>query len=459
MAAISSVGIGSGLDVKSIVSQLVALEKQPLAALQTKEAGIQTKITTFSQIKSLVSTFADAASKLTLDSGWGAMTVNSSDSTAVNAAVSGVATAGEYAFEVQQLAQSQTSASATAYAAGTTMGPGTLTISTGSGATAKSVAVEIKSTDDTTPAGIASKINAAKAGVVASVVTDATGQRLVLRSAATGAAGAFSVSATGDGPLGSVDFGSPLQTAQDTKATINGVAITSSDRTFTQAVPGMTFSASKVTTAPVQLSITADTAATKKNVQAFVDAYNAINDLVSTSVKYDADTKTAGVLQGDAIAVGLQNTLRSVLGGTTKSTGLYDTLASVGITAARGGALSIDATKFDKIMGTAAGAADVKKLFATKDSGSASTNGVAVKLKALTSQMLSFDGTFNSKADALTAADKRNQTEQDKVNARAAAVEKRLNAQYTALDTQMASLTALNSYVTQQVAAWSKSSS
>ena len=104
MAAISSVGIGSGLDVKSIVSQLVALEKQPLAALQTKEAGIQTKITTFSQIKSLVSTFADAASKLTLDSGWGAMTVNSSDSTAVNAAVSGVATAGEYAFEVQQLA-------------------------------------------------------------------------------------------------------------------------------------------------------------------------------------------------------------------------------------------------------------------------------------------------------------------------------------------------------------------
>ena len=69
------------------------------------------------------------------------------------------------------------------------------------------------------------------------------------------------------------------------------------------------------------------------------------------------------------------------------------------------------------------------------------------------------EGEMADMGGALTAADKRNQTEQDKVNARAAAVEKRLNAQYTALDTQMASLTALNSYVTQQVAAWSKSSS
>ena len=97
----------------------------------------------------------------------------------------------------------------------------------------------------------------------------------------------------------------------------------------------------------------------------------------------------------------------------------------------------------------------MKNLFANA-TGAEADKGIAVKFKTLTSSMLSFEGSFNSKSDALAAADKRNLSEQDKVNLRAAAVEKRLNAQYSALDSQMASLNALNTYVSQQVTSWNK---
>lgn len=458
MASISSIGLGSGLDVKSIVSQLVALEKQPITALQTKDASIQTKIASFAQVKSLVSTFSDAASKLSLDSGWSALSITSSNSSALTATVSGVATPGNYSFTVSQLAQAQTSASGTV-AAGGTMGTGTITLQAGTG-TAKTIT--IADGDDTSLSGIASKINDAASGVTASVVTDSTGQRLVLRSTDTGAASGFTVS-TATNTEGSVSGGlaglafTVKQTAQDTKAQINGVDVTSSSRNFTEAVPGLTFTASQVTTAPVDVSVTADTATTKKNIQAFVDAFNAVNDLLSTSVKYDSDNKTAGSLQGDSTAVSLQNTLRSMVGSVTSGTGAYSRLSDIGISVLRGGNLSVDSTKLDKALSTTTSAADVKKLFAYKDGGDAG-NGIAVKFKALTTAMLSFDGTFNTKADSLALADKLNLADQDKVTARATALEARLNAQYTALDTQMASLNSLSAYVTQQVTAWNKSS-
>ncbi|MFE8644611.1 flagellar filament capping protein FliD [Sphingomonas sp. NCPPB 2930] len=451
--AISSVGIGSGIDVKTIVSQLVALEKRPLTTLQTQEASIQSQVSTFSQLKSLTSTFADAASALTRDSGWNSMTVGSTDAASANASVTGIAGAGSYSFEVSKLAQAQTSVSNTAVATGTAFGSGTLTIKVG---TNLAVDVTLADGDDTSLAGIASKINDKNAGVVATVITDSSGQRLMLRGSTTGADRSFTATVSSGfamAPAGALNF-TATQAAQNTEATLNGLAISSATREFSEVIPGLKFTASKVTTGPVGLTVTADTATTKKGIQAFVDAYNAINDLLSSSTKYDADTKTAGLLQGDSTALNLQSILRTMVGAATKG-GAYETLSDIGVAVQRGGRLTVDSTKLDKAL--AADAAGVKNLFANA-TGSDADKGIAVKFKTLTSAMLSLDGSFNAKTDALAAADKRNQSEQDRVNARAAALEKRLNAQYTALDTQMASLTSLNSYISQQVTNWNKSS-
>ncbi|MEH3086283.1 MAG: flagellar filament capping protein FliD [Xylophilus ampelinus] len=454
---ISSTGIGSGIDVETVVSKLVALEKAPLTTLAKQAAAITTKVSTFAQVKSLVSTFADAAAKLTRDSGWNSMAVTSSDSTAVNAKVSGIAAAGSYSLTVSKVAQAQSSVTANAVPSGTTFGTGSLSIKVG---TADAVTIPIESGSDTSLAGIAAKINDKKAGVVAMVVSDSSGDRLMVRSSATGAANGFTITGTSsDGNttsgLGGMAF-TVTQAAQDTEASLNGMTVSSATRDLSGAVPGLTFTVSKVIATPVDISVAADTATTKKNVQAFVDSYNAINDLLSTSVKYDADTKTAGTLQGDSTAVGLQNILRSMMGSRSVA-GAFSTLSDVGISIQRGGNLLLDGTKFDKALADKPD--DVKQLFSSTSASSDGDKGIAVKFKALTSSLLAFDGTLNAKSDALAAQTKRNESEQDKVEARAASYEKRLRAQYSALDTQMGSLTALNSYVSQQITNWNKSTS
>jgi flagellar hook-associated protein 2 len=456
---ITSVGIGSGLNVEDIVTKLVALEKAPLTTLAKQATNITTKVSTFAQIKSLVSTFADAASKLTRDSGWNSMSVVSSNASAINAKVSGIAAPGSYSLGVTQLAQAQSSVTANAVPSGTIFGTGSISIKIG---TADAVNVSIDSGDDTSLSGIAAKINDKKLGVTASVVNDSSGQRLLVRSSTTGAANSFTISGTSsDGSttsgLGSLSFNTS-QPAQDTKATLNGIAVSSSTRDLSGVVPGLTFTASQTTTAttPVDVTVTADTATTKKNVQAFVDSYNAVNDLLSASVKYDADSKSAGALQGDSTAVGLQNMLRTMMGSPSVA-GAFSTLSDVGIAVQRGGNLSLDATKFDKALADKPD--DVKQLFASTTAPGDGDKGIAVKLKALTNGLLSFDGTLNTKTDSLNAETKRNATEQAKVDTRAAAVEKRLRAQYSALDAQMASLTSLNAYVSQQITNWNKSSS
>ncbi|KAK6021870.1 flagellar hook-associated protein 2 protein [Ostertagia ostertagi] len=228
--------------------------------------------------------------------------------------------------------------------------------------------------------------------------------------------------------------------------------LSSATNTFAETVAGLSITVSKVTTDDVNLQVTPDTNAMKKNIQDFVAAYNAVNDLLSNSTKYDPETKVAGVLQGDSTAVGLQGALRMLTMGSANSAGAFQRLSDVGISMERGGKLTVDAAKLDKAIKDPA---SLKALFATPaDTGQG--GGIGVQFKSFASGLLSLDGLMNNKTDALNAAVKRNTGEQDKVNDRAAQVEKRLRAQYTALDTKMASLTSLGGYINQQVASWNK---
>jgi flagellar hook-associated protein 2 len=479
---ITSTGIGSGLDVESIITKLVALEKQPLTTLQLKAAVIQTQISDYSQVKSLVSTLSDAASKITLDSGWNSVNISSSSS-AVTASVTGYASATSFSVGVSQLAKVQSVAS-TAVTAGAALGAsGTLTLQTGTwqsdnsftAGSAASVSVAVVATD--TMAQIATKINNSGAGLIATVLTDTTGDRLMLRSSSTGAAAGFRVlAADGDGnntdSSGLSKLGFDLsattaygmaanthQTGQDAKATINGISVSSATNSFTGVIAGLTINVSAVTTSDAQVSGTIDKSTLTTNIQAFVDAYNAVNKYLADATAYDDATKKSGDLQGDSTAVGLRNSLRSIMvSGTgtsvTNGSGTYSRLSEIGISLGQDGNFTVDATK----LGTALNTPDnVKALFAQKNTD-VSTNGIARKVKTFADGLLSFDGGLNNKSDALAAAVKRNTTDQDTITTRAASVEKRLRTTYTALDTKMAGLTALNSYITQQVSIWNSSS-
>lgn len=457
--AISSIGIGSGLKVTEIITQMVDLAKKPLDGLKDKAATIDSQISTYAKIKSLTSTLADAAAKLTRDSGWNAMTIKSSN-TAVSMTVTGITSGTVYDVGVSQLSRAQTSVSdALAVDAKLNTG-GTLTIGQGT----KSVGVDYTASDTLTT--LAAKINDAGAGVRATVMRDSSGnERLMLTSKETGAKSAFTTAG--------LNFTTPAgQAAQDAKITINGVEQVSSTDNFDNVLPGLKISVNEVTAAgkDARVSITSDKDAIKKNLQEFIDAYNAVNTLLSGSTRSmrdengkqlaatDPDNESLGVLQADSATVSLQNTLRSLTTGMVgNATGDFKRLAQVGIEMKEGGALEI--TKSEKLDKALDSPEALKSLFAAKASSDGSGGGIAVNFKKFTDQLLSYDGTLNSKTDSLKLRSKANLSQQDKVNQNAATLEARMTRQYQALDKQMASISALSTYMTQQVANWNKSSS
>lgn len=453
--SISSVGIGSGLDVESIVTQMVDLEKRSIKTLEVKAEFIQSKISSYGQIKSLTDDLNAAVRDLSLDRTWSTVKISSSNTSAVNATMTGVAQAGSYNIEVINLAKSQTSVTGSLAANAKMDASGTMTFGVGS----NSIDITVGAND--TLASIAEKINADGAlskSVIASVITGSDGsQQLMMRARETGLANAFTVTVSPDdqGNLGSLMAQPGVgQNAADAKIKLNGVEIVSGSNTFAQTVPGLSITVSEEGKSAL-LNLTQDKDAVQSSIQKFVDAYNALNDLLSSSTKYDQESDVAGVLQGDSSTVSLQNSLRMMTQSiANNATGAFSRLSDVGIQMLQGGKLSIDTTKLATAMGSME---DLKSLFAAKADSSGQGGGVAVRFKSFTDSLLAWEGSLNAKTDSLEDQLKRNSSEQDRVNDRADTLEKRLRSQYSALDVKMASLNSLSSYVEQMVASWNKS--
>lgn len=487
MATISSAGIGSGLQVESIVTQLVALEKVPLKTLTTKATLVQGQISAMGTIQSEFSALADAAAAMIDPTAWSARTASSSNSSIATVTAAASANATSISLDVDSLAKPQAVNSAT-LATGGLVGAGTLVLRTGTWAAGVfspaggSADVTITATATDTVANLAAKINSANAGVVATAFNDGTSDRLLLQSKVTGTASGFRLQVTTDadgvandnaglsrmafdpaaGAFGMATAGLPVQFGSNANARINGLAVTSQTNTLTNNIPGVTINLTGTTTtnfglanealAPITVAVREDVTPAVKSVQAFVTAYNKLAASLADGTKYDAATKTAAIFQGDSTVIGIQNVLRNMVG--SSSTGsAYQRLADVGIQRQLDGSLTLDTTK---LSAAANNGTELQKLF-TANNSNALTDGFARKFKALATGVLASAGLVTTKTDALQRALSSNAAEQTRVNDRAAAVEARLRKQYTALDTQMASLNALNAYVAQQVTTWNKS--
>jgi flagellar hook-associated protein 2 len=465
MATISSPGIGSGLDVNSIVTQLMAIERQPLDALQTKQTSIQSTISEYGKIQSAVSTLNDLAAKLAGTSAW-KQTVSNSSSTAVSAATNNSAP-GTYTVTVESLASVQTIATGTPVPASTTPGAGTLHIELGTygpnqtsftpkaGATAVDVA--IAATD--TLADVRDKINAAGAGVTALIMTDASGSRLLIRSNDTGAANAFRTSGVASlafDPSAGVTTMVQSQTAADAQATVNGLAVTSSSNSLSNIVDGLTLNLANVTTDPVTVNVVTDTDALKKTISDFAAAYTAVVKLIGTDTKYDAATKTGGILQGDSAAVGIQRQLRTLAGSLSAASSTFGHLSDIGLELQADGSMTVNDTKLGNALGNLA---ELKKMFANSNPADPTQDGFAKRFRVATDLMLGVDGAVTTRTAGLNAQLQRNEKDQDTWNTRLDQIEQRLRAQYTALDAVMAQLSTQSSYLTQQIAQYNASHS
>lgn len=475
MATISSLGVGSGLDLNGMVSKLVALERQPLQGLQSRASAIQTRISTFGQVGSQFAQLGDTVNALASSSGWNTQRASSADNAVVQAAVKGTgapAQAGIHTVQVQQLATPQTLAGASMVAS-TALGGGSLVIDMGryaadgsfvADASRSAVTVTI-SAAASTPADIAAAINAANAGASASTVTDATGTRIVLNSRASGEGNAFRVQVTADPGAGLAslayppDAGPPVvgmqrsRAAADAVALVNGVTVQSATNQLDHALPGLSLTLSRVSTSEVAITVSADGDARRKQVDDFVKAWNTVNKTLADALAYNETTRQAGPLQNDRVALAMQQALRSALR-SSRSGGEFTRLSDAGLEVQRDGSLRVNEGKLGAAL--AQGSALGSLLHASGTAGV--SDGIALRLKNLIAGFNS-DGTgaLANRNSALQAELKRNSDAQARVNDRADRIQKQLVKQYTALDASVSRLNALNGYVSQQITNWNRS--
>ena len=482
MAGLSSPGIGSNLDVNGIVTQLTSLERRPILNLQVKASTLQAKLSGIGQLQGAMGGLQDAAKKLGTASTYEGMNVTSSDSASVTAALASGSTPalGSFSVGVTSLAAGQTlvSGSGQFTAATQTVGSGTLTLTLGewkpgdvfepkSGSTPSPVTI---AAGDSLSA-IRDKINAANAGVSASLVTDASGVRLSLQSTATGVVNGFRLTVADDDGLNADGAGlsrlaydpqnaaaqmSRTVSSADAVATVNGIEVKSSSNVFSGALQGVNFTAKKVTTANLTLSVGKDTASVRQAVNGFVSAYNTLAKFLSDQTKYDPATKQAGMFQGNSAVVGIFNQLKSTTVASTTASATFNTLSSMGIEMQRDGTLQVANAKLDKALNNL----DDMKTAMTASSLTPGAAGLGKRFQAMADGLLAVTGgTVPNMTKSLKSQLDANQKDQTRYQDRVAEVEKRLRKEYSSLDTTIAKLNSLNSYVSQQMEALRKSNS
>ncbi|MFM2340719.1 MAG: hypothetical protein RLZZ592_372 [Pseudomonadota bacterium] len=477
MASITSSGIASGLDVSSIVSQLMSIERQPLTALQKEETSINAKISSFGKIQSALSTLKDKVSVFTSSttssstSLWDQTTTALSDtSIATVSPVTGkAAAAGSYTLQVNALASAQALNSSAMASSASTLSEGTMTIELGSwtggspatgfspktGSSAVTISI---GAGETSLSSIRDKINKANAGVTASIVTDASGTRLTMKSKATGAENAFRVTVSetaDDGVSGSglsalaydATTASPMtrnQVAGNSSVLIDGLSIESSSNTIDNAVDGLSIKLNKVSASPSDLTVSTDNAAIKTSMNDFISAFNSLVDVIKTETKYDSESKTAGKLQGDRTAVGVQGSLRQMVFDTFSSaSGSLKSFSDIGISFNSTGKLQMNSTKFESALSDSS---SLRSLLSGGDGKSIATTGLMKRIKSYADDVLT-GGAIQTRTDGLRSQLKRNSLSQDAMETRLTAVEARLNKQYQLLDERLSKMSSMSSAV------------
>lgn len=405
--ATSTTGVSSGLDINSIVSQLMAVERRPLTQLAQKEASYQAKVSAFGSVSSALSSFQEALGKLADPSKYQAMSASVGDSTILTASAATQAAAGSYNINVTQLAQAQTlkstgMGSSTAkigsgaettitfqfgsYAAGATATGGVYPDGTAftQNATRATGTVKIDGTNNTLQ-GIRDAINKAGLGVTATIISDgsATPNRLVLTSDKTGAASSMKISVSGDAALQDLLAFDPTATGgqkmtqaaagQNAQLTVNGINISSESKTVSDAIQGVTLNVLK--TGSTTFSVSKDSAQVTSTVSAFVKAYNELHGTLKQLTSYNTETKEAGILLGDPTVRSLQSNLRQMLGASNPNAGSLRTLSAVGISFQKDGTLALDTTKLQKAVSSSQ--EDLAALFSTVGRASDSLVSVA----------------------------------------------------------------------------------
>jgi flagellar hook-associated protein 2 len=440
--AISSPGLGSGLDVTGIVSQLMAIERQPLIRLDQKEAKIQAEISSYGSLKGVLATLQNAMDKLGDPKTYQATNASSSNAEVLTATSSTDATASSYNITVNRLAQAHKLGS-TEFASSTTFGGtagGELNITVG----ANSFTLDLSTAMTLTEIQVAINVESNATGITAGLITgDSGNQTLVLTSGDTGYEDRIQLSFDGSIDANTFGFtmlnrdadGQLLASENDLNAsmTVDGVNLTRGGNNISDVVEGLTFELQSQGQAKVNIG--QDTLVARQAVEAFISAYNKVKDQLTTLA---ASGVNGSVLRG------VEYQLRGALNNGASGLGEYTYISELGITTnSDTGKLELDS---ERLMAALKGNPDsVIGFFSDDDSG------FATNLDNLLAGFLQSGGTLDSIVNSANSRVEGIERNREAMERRLEVIEQRYLKQFGALDSLMASMTTTSDYLSSQL--------
>ncbi|MFV9473420.1 flagellar filament capping protein FliD [Advenella sp. RU8] len=452
MANISSIGVGSGLDLSTLLDGLRTSEESVLSTITQRKSTENARLSAYGQLSSAIEKLQTAAKAFEGDTTFGQYTASQTgESFKASASISAVA--GSYRIKVESLASTQTLiANGVADKAAANGTGGVVSFKLESG--------EVKTLDltgkSTSLQDIAKAINADKElGLSASIMNDGSGTpyRLMISTTATGTQAAINdITVEGNAELGTLlnKTGMTEQAATDAVIEVNGINVTQATNKLEDVIQGVTLNLNKVDTEAQTLTVTRNDDKTKAAINEFITAYNNVQKFIKSSTAY---TEGAGgsVLNGDNTARTAQTRLSGIMNFQSSNGGAFKTLSDLGIRTQADGTIKLDEAKFDKAL--AENRDDITKLFQDK------TNGIATYTQNVTTGLISSTtGIVTSASNGTKSRIKELDSQYERKQTQIEATMERYRAQFTALDSLVAQMNSTSAYLTQQLSAWNSDS-
>ena len=444
----NSLGFGSGLDVKQLVTDLSNASREPkIARLTELTQANQTRISALAQARSDLDGFANSLGQMVSD-GTLRSTPTVSDESVISATSRAGLSADSFAATVvvNQLARAQSNYSAVVADRTAAIGAGTMTLTVGG--TPRTVTID--GTNNSLD-GLANAINASGAGVTASIIADEGGHRLIVKGP-TGEVGAFTLTADAgaDPGLSAFATGGDMtvgQTAANAEFTIDGVAFSRSSNIIDDVVPGMSLTLKKAAPGQaVDIGASRPLAMIKQTVGDFVSVFNQLKKSLTAAANLPGATMSLREVERE---------LSSLVNKVLSSHGTINKLSDIGISTTKEGTLTVDNAKLDAVLASDAGA--VEALFNPRRDAThteATDPGIAFALDAIRDKAVGVNGAIDRATKSLDAKKENLADQLEKVEERESAYRKRLEKQYGSLEAKLAAFKATQSYLEQQIKLW-----
>jgi flagellar hook-associated protein 2 len=326
---------GQGIDVASVVNQLVSAARAPEQAWLNQQQTIQVQEGSLNQLNTELSALQTAVDALKDPAGaLKAVTTSSSDPNIVTISASAGSAIGSHAVVVNNLAATSSYYTAAVASSSTTLADGSFTLQVGSG-TPTNITID---SSDNTLTGLAAAINGMNLGVAANVITDASGARLSLVAQNSGAAGDLAITSDSSG----LGFTKAV-TGVNASLTVDGVPVSSATNSVSGVIPGLTFNlAGSDPATTVSVGISADANSATQAIDNFVNAYNSLIADLNAQFTYNTTTQSSGPLSGDGTARMVEEQVLGFASYSAGGAGSIQTLRSLGINMNDDGTLSVD---------------------------------------------------------------------------------------------------------------------